>query len=313
MGLVDRFLAGDRRALARLATLVEAGEPAADDALARLYLRTGAAHVVGITGPPGSGKSTLADALICEFRTDGRTVGVVAVDPTSPVSGGAVLGDRIRMMRRHADAGVFIRSMASRGRTGGLAAATTGVVHLLDAAGYDVVLVETVGAGQDAVDVASLAHTVVVLQVPGLGDGVQAIKAGLLEIGDLLVVNKADQPAADEVARQLRQAVTPTRDSATWTIPVLTTVAATGEGVAALRDRIDAHRTHLRASGEWSTRTLTAARAEVLGGLRQQLERRLLRSPEETHELRRAIADVAARRRAPASVVADLVGRLTSG
>ena len=313
MGLVERLLAGDRRALARLATRIEAADPAAEEALARLYSRTGAAHVVGVTGPPGAGKSTLVNAVIGEFRRAGRTVGVIAVDPTSPVSGGAVLGDRVRMMERHADHGVFIRSMASRGRLGGLAPATAGLVHLLDIAGFDPILVETIGAGQDGVEIASLAHTVVVVQVPGLGDGVQAIKAGLLEVGDILVVNKADQPTADELVRQLRQSLSRGDETSGWTVPVLKTVATTGKGAPALREQIDAHGGHLRESSEWHERTRSAARAEVLSRLRLELERRLMLAPEVAPLLGRAIEDVAARRRAPGAVVSDWLARLSDG
>lgn len=312
-GLVDRFLAGDRRALARLATLVETGDPVGEAALAQLYPVSGRAHVVGVTGPPGAGKSTLVDALIGAVRAGGRSVAVVAVDPSSPVSGGAVLGDRIRMTRWHGDDGVFIRSMASRGRLGGLAAATAGVVHLLDAAGFPLVLVETVGAGQDGVEIAALAQTTVVVQVPGLGDGVQAIKAGLLEVGDILVVNKADQPGAVEQTRLLRDLATSHGGSADWHVPVLTTVAATGEGVELLLDRLAAHLGFLRASGGWEQRLRAAAEAEVLGGLRAELVRRLAVSPDGLPGLVDLLAAVAQRRAAPGPVVADLVARLGGG
>ena len=185
-------LQSDPRALPRLATLVENEHPSGQAALQALYPGTGHAHIVGITGPPGAGKSSLIAALIGEVRATGRQIAVIAVDPSSTVSGGAVLGDRIRMMERYADSGVFVRSMASRGRQGGLAWTTANLVHLLDAAGYPLIVIETVGTGQDGTDIASLADTVVVVEAPGLGDGVQAIKSGLLEVGDIVVVNKAD-------------------------------------------------------------------------------------------------------------------------
>lgn len=313
MGLIDRFLAGDRRALARLATLIEVGDPVGDAALSRVYPATGKAHIVGVTGPPGAGKSTLVDALIGAVRDSGRRVAVVAVDPSSPISGGAVLGDRVRMGRWHADDGVFVRSMASRGRLGGLAAATAGVVHLLDAAGFPLILVETVGAGQDGVEIASLAQTTVVVQVPGLGDGVQAIKAGLLEIGDILVVNKADEPGAAEQVRLLRDLTTSGADAAGWRVPVLPTVAATGDGVDVLLDHLDAHLALLRAGGGWELRLRSAAEAEVLGRLRAVLERRLAVSPEGVLELSGLLTAVAERRATPGEVVARLVDRLGGG
>lgn len=310
MGLVDRLLSGDERALARLATRIEAGDPVGEAALTRLYPMTGVAHVVGITGPPGAGKSTLVDALIGSVRRGGRRVAVVAVDPSSPLGGGAVLGDRIRMTGRHADGGVFVRSMASRGRLGGLAAATAGVVHLLDAAGFPIVLVETVGAGQDGVAIATMAQTVVVLQVPGLGDGVQAIKAGLLEVGDVIVVNKADAPGAAEQARLLRSLTVVSDGGNGWRVPVLETVAATGAGVEALLERINAHRTHLAESGEGERRRRAAAEGEILDRFRAQIDRLLRIAPDRLPELAAAVDAVSARRVSPAVAVADLLDRV---
>ena len=202
----DRIRGGDRRTLPRLVTLVENGDPRGMAALDALYGATGQAHVVGVTGPPGVGKSTLIASLVDQIRESGRRVAVLAIDPSSPVTGGAVLGDRIRMMARHADPAVFVRSMASRGRQGGLAWATASLVHVLDAAGFPLILIETVGTGQDGTDIASLADSVLVIQAPGLGDGVQAIKAGLLEVGDVVVVNKADQAGTAEAVRVIRAA-----------------------------------------------------------------------------------------------------------
>jgi LAO/AO transport system kinase len=218
------IVAGDRRALARAATLVEERRAAA--LLAELQPRMGRALIVGVTGAPGAGKSTLVDQLLATYRAQGKSVAVVAVDPSSPFSGGAILGDRVRMMRHHDDAGVFIRSMATRGSMGGLAAATRDLTKLLDAAGFDVVIVETVGVGQDEVDVAGLAEITVVVLTPGMGDDVQMIKSGLLEIADLFVINKADQPGADRLACELHQA--------DQKAPVFHTVATEGTGVAEL-------------------------------------------------------------------------------
>ena len=209
MKLAEDLLAGNRRALARGITIVETGGPPARELLAALYTRTGRAQIVGVTGSPGAGKSTLVNALALHWRRAGKTIGIIAVDPTSPFTGGAILGDRIRMQPLGGDPGIFIRSMASRGRLGGIAHATSDAIDLLDAAGFEIVLVETVGAGQSEVEIASATHTTLVIEVPGMGDDVQAIKAGILEIADIFVVNKADRPGADATARQLRAMLHP--------------------------------------------------------------------------------------------------------
>lgn len=255
MGLVDRLLAGDRRALSRCVTIVENGGPDARRALAALYPHTGRAHIVGVTGPPGAGKSTLVNELALELRRRGTRLAVLAVDPSSPFSGGAILGDRIRMQALTADLGVFVRSMASRGQLGGIARATGDVVKVLDAAGFGLVIVETVGAGQAEVEIASEAHTTLVVEVPGLGDDVQAIKAGILEIADIFVVNKADRQGAAETRRHLQtmmQLGGPPRDG--WNVPILMTVATTGQGISELADTLAAHWAHLRSSGGFAVR-----------------------------------------------------------
>lgn len=234
--------AGDRRALARLLTDLENGD-LGPEALGPLFAAGHDAHLVGITGPPGSGKSTLVNALVRAWRNDGRKVGVIAVDPSSPLTGGAIMGDRIRMMDHAGDPGVFVRSMASRGALGGLAAATWLAAAALDAAGYDPVVIETVGAGQSEVEIATLAETTVVVEVPEMGDEVQAIKAGLLEIADVIVVNKSDRPGADRAARQLKAMLSTAGGRvARPAPPVLQTAATAGEGVAALREAIEQHR-----------------------------------------------------------------------
>jgi LAO/AO transport system kinase len=247
--LADAAVAGDRRALARLLTAVENRTPVAEAAMRRLYPTAGRAHLVGITGPPGSGKSTLVSALIAEVRAAGRSVAVVAVDPSSPITGGALLGDRVRMQSYASDDGVFIRSMASRGHAGGLASTSTAAAAVLDAAGFDLILLETVGTGQSEVEVAAAADTTVVLEAPEMGDEVQAIKAGLLEVADLVVVNKGDKPGAQRTAAQLRAMLVASAGRDTDPSrprpkrpEVLITTAATGAGVPELLAALDRNR-----------------------------------------------------------------------
>jgi LAO/AO transport system kinase len=307
--LIER-LVSDSRALPRLATLVENDDPRGLDLLDVLYPRTGQAHIVGVTGPPGSGKSTLIAALLKGLRETGRRVAVLAIDPSSPLTGGAVLGDRIRMMERHADAGVFVRSMASRGRKGGLAWATAALVHVLDAAGYPLILIETVGTGQDGTDIAALADTVVVLEAPGLGDGVQAIKSGLLEVGDIVVVNKADQPGADDALRLLRAAFALAHPADGRVVPIVATTAATGEGVAALVAAIDEHAAWLDHDGRRIHRREHAARTEILTGLRTVFDGRVDRQTGQFEHLTTIISRVASRELSPRRAVASLLDRL---
>ena len=238
---------GERRPLARLLTRIETGDPTLRPLLPALFRAGRGAHLVGITGPPGSGKSTLVNALTSAWRRAGRRVGVLAVDPSSPYTGGAIMGDRIRMMDHAADRDVFMRSMATRGELGGLAATTWLAVAALDAAGYDPIVIETVGAGQSEVEIARLAETTVVVEVPEMGDEVQAIKAGLLEVADIIAVNKADRPGAARAARQLKAMLSTAGGRITRDPPlVLLTTATTGEGVAELVDAIDAHRAAAR-------------------------------------------------------------------
>jgi len=241
MALAERIAAGDRRAIARAISAVENEAAEAPGIRAALSHRLGHAHIVGVTGPPGAGKSTLVNVLIGGFLSGGATVAVVAVDPSSPVSGGALLGDRVRMVDHQADDRVFIRSLASRGHLGGLTRTTGAVVDVLDAARYDVVIVETVGTGQSEVEIARLAHTRLVVCPPDLGDEIQAIKAGVFEIADILVVNKSDRPGAARAGQALSGMLALRRPSA-WSVPVLHTIATTGEGVPALLDEIERHR-----------------------------------------------------------------------
>ena len=257
MDLVDRVLAGERLALARLLTQVENDTPVGRQALDRLFAHGGKAHLVGITGAPGTGKSSLTNRLVLNFRAAERKVAVIAVDPSSPFTGGALLGDRLRMKDVAMDKGVFIRSMATRGVLGGLARTTAGVAAVLDAAGFDLILIETVGAGQSEVDVARLAHTVIVVEAPGLGDDIQAIKAGILEIADILVVNKADLPGADNTFRSLNAMLEMAyhdEKAASWRPRLFRAVASTGEGVPELVDAVQAHAKFLQETGGWQAR-----------------------------------------------------------
>ena len=260
---VQRLLEGDRRALTRVLTAVENGGSEGREALRALFPKSGRAHVIGVTGPTGSGKSTLVGALVRVLRERGKTVGVVAVDPTSPFTHGAILGDRIRMQDLTADPGVFIRSMATRGALGGLAAATADVVTVFDAAGMDVVIVETVGAGQDEVEVADTAETTVVVNIPGAGDDMQAIKAGILEIADVLVVNKSDLPQAESVFKQLH-IFTDLQRQAGWDVPIIKTVAHKDEGAAELADAIEQHRQYIVDSGRVEEMSRQRAHRQLL-------------------------------------------------
>lgn len=265
--LVARSRSGDPRSVGRLISLVEDGAEQLRDAMAALAPVSGGAHIVGLTGSPGVGKSTSTSALVAEFRAAGRRVGVLAVDPSSPFSGGALLGDRIRMQAHATDPEVFIRSMASRGHLGGLSSATPQAVRVLDAAGCDPILVETVGVGQSEVEVAAEADTTIVLLAPGMGDGIQAAKAGILEVGDIFVVNKADRDGSDTTVRELRHMISlgPAGRDGAWQPPVLKAVATKGEGIAELRDAIDGHRQWLAASGAGAARRRRRARSEIQG------------------------------------------------
>lgn len=272
--LIARMLDGDRGALAKLITLVENRAPDRSAIMSRLHDRCGHGYTIGITGPPGAGKSTLVDQLIGRYRQQGQQVGVVAVDPSSPFSGGAVLGDRIRMQNHYLDDGVFIRSLSSRGSVGGLARAARDVARLLDAAGKHIIVVETVGVGQTEFDIVRLADTVVVVLVPEAGDTVQAMKAGLLEIADLFVVNKADREGAMRIKAEL-EAMLQLRPAGEWAVPVIPTVANEGQGVDDLMAAIAAHRTFLTKSGLRRQRAAHGRREEFLSILKDEVSSRL--------------------------------------
>lgn len=322
--LVESVLAGKRLALARLLTLVENDAPEGRAALDRLFHRTGRAYLIGVTGSPGSGKSSLVNQLALAFRNPAagqapRSVAIVAVDPTSPFTGGAVLGDRVRMRDLAGDPGIFIRSMASRGALGGLARATTGIVQALDAAGFDIILIETVGAGQSEVDITRLAHTILVVEAPGMGDDIQAIKAGILEIADILVINKADHPGVDSTVRALRAMLelghpTRTRGSAPdtaplWLTPVLLTVAIKGEGIEPLIEAIEKHAGYLRQTGEWQARDRSRLRIELEQQILAEMTLRWQAAvPAEAVEA--ALAEMESRRVSPYQAAADLIRRM---
>ena len=264
MDLAARVVKGDKQAAAKLISLIEDRDPSADKLVAKLYRRTGKAHLVGITGPPGAGKSTLVNRLVVHLRKRGRKVGVLAVDPSSPFTGGAVLGDRVRMNEISRDKGVYIRSMATRGHLGGIALATYDAAKVLEALGMDIVIVETVGAGQSEVEIANLAHTVVVVEMPAAGDSVQTLKAGILEIGDVYVVNKADLEGAAAVAANIT-AMIEGRDG--WKPSVLLASAATGKGILEIAEAVDRHRKYLQASGHLEVKERRRAEAELSDAL----------------------------------------------
>ena len=320
MTLTDSLLAGDRRALARLITQIENDRPEARTALAALYARAGRAHIVGVTGAPGTGKSTLVNELARAFRQENRAVGIIAVDPTSPFTGGAILGDRIRMRDLAGDSGVYIRSMATRGNLGGLARATGDAATALDAAGFEVILIETVGAGQSEVDVAGLAHTTLVVEAPGFGDDVQAIKAGILEIADVLVVNKTDQPNAEATVRALRGMLMlgstqrPEHNEAksmgaetAWEVPICETVATEGKGILELMGKIPDHRAYLEKSGGLIERQRERIRHQIETTLRDTLYANFVDKNGRRDKISAAIESVLSRTADPYTVVEALI------
>lgn len=328
-------LNGERLALTRTLSQIENNTPEGNQILEDLFPHTGNAHLIGVTGAPGTGKSTLVNQLAFHYRhppeeIEPPTVAVVAVDPSSPFSGGALLGDRVRMQDLAGDPGVFVRSMASRGSLGGLASATAGLVQVFDAAGFDIILIETVGAGQAEVKIASLAHTTIVVEAPGLGDEIQTFKAGILEIADILVVNKADKPGADKALRALRNMLSlaqpeksvilhhgvlmadeqaPAKDTEPnqkWVPPVLPTTATTGDGVAELIEQISAHQQYLIDSGGWILREQAMLKSEVLNLLQEALHKRWNTSISSV-EYKKVLDQVVSRQVSPRRAVEKLI------
>jgi LAO/AO transport system kinase len=304
---VDRIRAGDVRALARAISTIEDNRPESRELLKALFNFTGRARVIGLTGAPGAGKSTLVDQLAREYRRQERTIGILAVDPTSPYTGGAILGDRIRMQSHHADPGIYIRSMATRGNLGGLARATTDAATVLDAAGKDVVLIETVGVGQDEIDIVRLADVTVVILVPGMGDDVQTIKAGIMEIADIFVINKSDREGADRVEREIRSMQSLAIRSDKWTPPIIKTVATDGKGIPELAAAIANYEQSLEQKDLLLKKKISSWRERLIEMLRDGLLERLLsdRLPEE--EIARLAAEIAEHKRDPYSLVEEIV------
>lgn len=309
MEIVEKVRQGDVRAMARLMSLIENYSPEATPALKQLYAFTGQAVIVGITGPPGSGKSTLTDQLTQEFRRSGKTVGIVAVDPTSPFTGGAILADRIRMQQHSLDAGVFIRSMATRGHLGGLAKATNDVVNVLDAAGKEIIFIETVGVGQDEVEVVKTAQLCIVVMVPGLGDDIQAIKAGVLEIADIFVVNKADREGANKTVTELQAMLALSPERPEGSPPIFKTVAPQGQGIAELAQGIVARHAHLGRQEFRQTRQRERSRALFIELLQELVTRRLLEQAIANGSLEETIAQIAERNVDPYSAVEEFLGK----
>jgi len=305
----DQIRAGDPRSLARAISVIEDSAPEAPELLKALFPFTGRARVIGLTGAPGAGKSTLVDQLAREYRKQERKIGIIAVDPTSPYTGGAILGDRIRMQAHHADQGIFIRSMATRGFLGGLARTTADVASVLDASGKDNVLIETVGVGQDEIDIVRLADVTVVILVPGMGDDVQTIKAGIMEIADIFVINKSDREGADRVEREVRSMQSLAMRKDNWTPPIVKTVATEGKGITELAATIASYESFLQKQDLLLKRKISNWRERLVEMLRESLLDRLLHERMQPDDLGRLATEVAEHKRDPYSLVEEIVNK----
>jgi len=304
--LVRGVLHGEKRAIAKTISIIENNEPEAQKIVSLIYPKTGRAHIVGITGPPGAGKSTLIEKLVKELRNRGKTVGIVAVDPTSPFSGGAFLGDRVRMQDLSMDAGVYIRSMATRNHPGGLAKATKDAARVLDASGKDVVVVETVGAGQSEVEVIKVAQTILVVLAPGMGDDIQAIKAGQMEIGDIFVVNKGDRENADKAVSDIQAMLELAPEKKGWKPTVIKTSALTGEGIADLLERIDEHAKHLK-KGAHDERRKERVENELAEALTQKITESMMKELKQSREWKKLTEKILSREIDPYSAADRLL------
>ena len=305
--LADRLLAGEQRALSRVISMLERGDSAAVDVMRQVDSQTGHAYTLGITGPPGAGKSTIVDQLTRHLRGQDKSVGIVAVDPTSPFSGGALLGDRIRMQRHYLDSGVFIRSIATRGQAGGLPRIVKGVARALDAAGYDVVIVETVGVGQTELGIMGVADTVAVALIPEAGDSIQALKAGIMEIADIYVVNKADRDGADQMAASVTAMLHMSLTTPEWVPPVMLTSAHTGGGITELWEKLEEHRVFLESSGTLARRRREHRTQEFLEAVEEELVRRLRQLVQTDPALLSVMDQVASREAEPYSAAIEFL------